>query len=469
MKQSGGSAARTLGAHIKALSTRRMQMSLRSARILGSVQYVRAMNGPNWRRLDKASNALVKRQNALGTELKRTSDRLNQLQRDIDRDLQTLKTSWVPPNRRAGWTSRRADLAKELKRRHLKPGAIKRLLDGLGKSSFAKSSSGAAKILDLRSRFMGAAERILLRGKVGARLARCVVALNAKAPKKVSARGVLRTCKTTQAWLTARERALYGALRAGKSLSAQLRSEGAEQRLRVAVKLAGALAKSRQVGQRRTDRELGEAAIAVGNTIRGLLRHLTLIDVLRVIDRSGDWTATKKQWVAAARALRFASPAERVKRVPLATLARRPKSVRQNTRIEVSGRLGMVHIGHIGAHKAISRAALSDSAGNSVTLEARHRKMDSAGMVEGCYVRAVGDWQAGPQNTVLLARHRYTEAADSSWIGWVTLRLRPMYEASTQGLATEWSWERGRDGAGNQLRYGLWGSNDRSPVSEDVL
>jgi hypothetical protein len=204
--------------------------------------------------------------------------------------------------------------------------------------------------------------------------------------------------------------------------------------------------------------------LLLGDALRALLRHAALSYRLAWLSAADPDSPDRVRWLrAAARPFPTAwlSPRERT----LEALDTRPRSVANQSPVTLAGTLGPVTIRHIG-FDPVSTANVRDRTGRfDVTVTAKHRKFDSSGMVGGSAVRVSGQWEHRAPETaspaLRLGQRRLAELAVRSWSDWITAELREVFEPSPQALTMQWSWEPGRDGAGNPLRYGVWCPSER--------
>jgi hypothetical protein len=461
MTTTRSAATRALLQSLKRLSSVRVPVGVGQLSAAGRSAYVKVTRRDNWKRLESAASRIEARQGAMEVRLLRSARLIAQQRLAVSELEAKLRSASSPFSSRPEWLERREALRAELVRRGKPAPYIARAVREIGSSSGSQLIKGVERLIALRAGQVEAALGLCLRGRSGSRLAKCVADLNRNPAGVSSASTLLRRASAIRARIRRREEAQHASLRKGR-LPAVSGIATLQADLVKAVNGAAFLASARRSNP--ADERLGVAALAVAGAIRALLRHLALCDVLAVISVAGRESESGKAWIKAAQQLPFESAAPAAKRIALSDLARGPGGLRGGARIQTEGVIGPVKITHR-AKKVISSAPILDSSGRGILIEAHHRKLDSAGMVEGAYARVVGEWGGKKASSLLLTRRGYEEAAKRDWVGWVTLRLRSIYEASPQGLDTEWSWELGVDGAGNQLRYGLWAANDRSPIA----
>jgi hypothetical protein len=128
-----------------------------------------------------------------------------------------------------------------------------------------------------------------------------------------------------------------------------------------------------------------------------------------------------------------------------------------------------VQVKHV-AGKPVSIARVNTTRGTRV-IGIPHIKLDSSGIVPGatvaarCRRGASVEWY--PDARVYELRRFATEQASAtSWADWLVLKTDDLFMSRPHGFAAAWTLERGRDGAGNPLRYGVWtdaSTYDRRP------
>jgi hypothetical protein len=261
--------------------------------------------------------------------------------------------------------------------------------------------------------------------------------------------------------LDERERELWRSLRAEDrfltwGIARDLR-EVAGRRL-----LLGAVPHAAQLAVQRAsvpdDAELGEQALLIGNVIRRLLRSVALGLSLESACR---WPTDAPPFRYWSRLATRASRSGSAWRWPFRTT---PANVMSTaTRSEgrprtVEGRVSSISIHHR-ARKAISRVTIERD-GAQIDAVIGHIKADSGGLVPGSWCRVAGVWRnestdaEGP--ALEIQRMALRDLAQRGWHEAISVGLASVYTPIPHGLAAEWSWEPGTDGAGNQLRYGTW-------------
>jgi hypothetical protein len=263
--------------------------------------------------------------------------------------------------------------------------------------------------------------------------------------------------------LDARERELWRNLRAEDRFLtwgvARDLKEVAGRRL-----LVGAVPHAAQlVTQRESDpnnAQLGIQALEMGNVIRRLLRGLALGLALESACRWPVDAPPFQFWTRLATRANRAGSAWRwpFRTTPANILSTATRSEGRPRTVE--GRVTSVTIRHR-ARKAISLVTIERD-GSSIDAVLGHIKADSGGLVPGSWCRVAGVWRnessdaEGP--ALELQRMALRDLAQDGWHEAILVGLSAMYTPISHGLAAEWSWEPGIDGAGNQLRYGTWHS-----------
>ena len=261
--------------------------------------------------------------------------------------------------------------------------------------------------------------------------------------------------------LDERERKLWQALRAEDrfltwGIARDLR-EVAGRRL-----LVGAVPHAAQLAVQRADApddgDLGDQALLMGSVIRRLLRALALALSLESACR---WPTDAPPFRFWSRLATRASRSGSAWRWPFRTT---PANILSTaTRSEgrprtVEGRVTSITIRHR-ARKAISLVTIERD-GAQIDAVIGHIKADSGGLVPGSWCRVAGVWRnestdaEGP--ALELQRMALRDLARDGWHEAITVGLTAVYNPISHGLAAEWSWEPGTNGAGNQLRYGTW-------------
>jgi hypothetical protein len=429
--------------------------------------YAVAIQRQDW---DELANRSRSRRSAY----ERTANQLLALRRSlqseyiVNGDAAAVYDEWyVPPRSRPDWAQLRGGVEAELRgrgrsRRQIGQAILQ--LQQLDEDTTVRIHR--QRILDTESD-LDQFYRRCLAGWIGAELAFRVAELNQHFRRGRRPRTDADTFVTdTSAYVEATERSYFEQLRSGFIPSPDFPARGeALDRLGAAIRYAAAAARTRAVSQT-ASWEAGPSALAVANSLRSLLRHVALRGQLRWAAADVE-ASSSREWLRAAATRGFETAWQWPRLHTIASLADRRNRVPDGTQVSVQGILGQVQITHV-ADVPVTNALVRDLQGNEIAITTKHRKADSGGMVEGCYVRVSGNWSRRDPRlqrpAVELMRHRLTELSGTSWTDWVTLRLRGIYEASPEALSVEWTWQPGTDGAGNQLRYKQWFAEERRPT-----
>lgn len=374
-----------------------------------------------------------------------------------------LGADWIPPARRPDWEQVRVLLAGELARQGVDADAIERrvaLVAGLSEASVAQA---ATRALESSTRHLDGIAYRNTACLMGATLAASVARFN---QQMASTAGVpAHLAQTLTEWdATARqhEKQVWRALKSGdlgQAAAAADQSSGWASALVLDVlpAHAAAIARERQAHPRRVDD--GLLAVHVGDTLRRLLLATALGRTVHWLAGWGASNPQVRQWMQAAASRGFAPVHAPPPGVQIATLLAHPLRF-DGKPVTVHGALGPVAVAHHG-EKVVSSAPVADATGQSISAVLPYIKLDSGGLVGGCYARLSGVWQArspeaagGP--ALKIDRRSLGDEGKDSWIAWVEAALRPVMQAVPHALDVGWSWEAGPDGAANALRYGMW-------------
>ncbi|GMU40062.1 MAG: hypothetical protein AMXMBFR23_09280 [Chloroflexota bacterium] len=261
--------------------------------------------------------------------------------------------------------------------------------------------------------------------------------------------------------LASDERALHAALKAGDPFVAwgravNLRRDAARRLFAGSIAHAALIASARQSAP--DDATLGELAVGYGRLIRGQLAAISAGHAVEWDTMWGAEGADFKAWCAAAAATSPGSGYRAPRSAAISSLASRPAALDGEERT-VSGRVTAVEITHRG-RKAISRATLTDGT-REVTVVLPYIKIDSGGLVPGAWASVSGTWratstEAGGGPALEVDRRAIASLGRTHWSERLLQMTDHIFWPVPHGLAVEWSWEPGTDGAGNQLRYGTW-------------
>lgn len=261
--------------------------------------------------------------------------------------------------------------------------------------------------------------------------------------------------------LDVRERELWRTLRAEDrflswSVARDLRAVAGRRLLVGAVPHAAQLARQRVATPDVS--QLGVQAMEMGNLVRRLLRAVALGLALESACRWPEDAAPFRYWVRLANGAGRSTSAWRWPfRTTTANLLSTATRSEGKART-IEGRVVAVNITHR-RRKAISLVTIE---ADGVRLDAvlPYIKADSGGLVPGSWCRLAGTWRnesADAEGPALeLQRMPLRELARVGWHEAISAGLASIFTPVSHGLAAEWSWESGTDGAGNQLRYGTW-------------
>lgn len=200
---------------------------------------------------------------------------------------------------------------------------------------------------------------------------------------------------------------------------------------------------------------LGPPALAAADLIRGLLLGQALAHRAAWAQLEG--LSSRREWREAA-ALPYPTRWQPPAPVDMSELWAHG-AAHAGQILTVEGVVGPVVNTHV-RRKVLSSAWLSNDEGLSVRVGIPHIKLDSAGLVEGAYARITGTYAVSDEEfgtpLVTVDRRSLQADAEHSWEDWARFQLRRVFTPIPHGLAMAWSWERGLDGANNQLRYGTW-------------
>ena len=405
-------------------------------------------------------------------------ERLGELDGAADRSVETLsrldrvpgiRRQLPPPsNQRSDWRRLRPGIVKRLREKGLSKAEAERAATGIGSFALAKHAE------ETRRRLWDAAEDLselhedAASSLCAALLAGAVSRFNRSAHRNDpdrTAPASAEWCAEVERGLRAGERGLHRALGSGDLFRAYLQAHdlamGAELQIEEGARHAAASARRRRATADRSEKAL---ARRIGDCLRELLRGVALGTVAAHAARGNESCPPTSDWVAAAGRLKFRDPTA----IPAWSVARLAEGDFPQTRdlIAVEGTISSLAITHR-ARKVVSVAELTDGGGRSVRIGLPYIKLDSGGVVPGASVRVVGSWGRSLEwlqgdNALVVDQRNLGDLARTSWRDWVTDALRYTFEPSPHGLEMSWSWERGADGAGNQLRFGTWAAR-RTP------
>lgn len=257
------------------------------------------------------------------------------------------------------------------------------------------------------------------------------------------------------------ERLLHAALKSRDPFVAwgravNLRRDAARRLFAGSLAHAALIARQRQASP--DDATLGALATGYGTLIRGQLAAMSVGHAVEWDTMWGEHGADFDAWCDAAAATSPGSGYRAPRSASIASLASRPGQA-DGTERTIAGRVTGVTITHRG-RKAISTATVTDGTAE-VTVVLPYIKLDSAGLVPGAWARIAGTWraassEAGGGPALEVDRRAIATLGRTNWSERLLHVTGHIFTPVPHGLAAEWSWEPGTDGAGNQLRYGTW-------------
>jgi hypothetical protein len=429
--------------------------------------YAAAIERQDWAALEKAARTVLARNRAVLRDLLAARRALTPHIAANAEVAAVFRKHFVPPRSRPEWPRAEQLLRRELRQRGRTAEQIERLITRL--SSLDASTTPRRHLEVLRAhevRLDGFARRAMA-GLMGAHLAAAVGAFNRVARRTGPGRDAAAFARRAVRVVETAERGFHRALRRGRIPAVPLGpGPGIARLLRKGAVSAARIAAARR-GSRGTTSD-DRAALLAGDALRTVLRHVALRYRLTWLGATDPDSPERMRWLRMAAQRPFPTGWKPPRERSVTTLAHRPRAVRDGTPVTLAGTLGPVTIRHIG-QTPVSTATLRERARSSeIVVTAKHRKFDSSGMVGGSAVRVSGSWEhrapetAGP--ALRLERQRLADLATRSWSDWVTAELRQVYESSPQALTIRWSWEPGRDGAGNPLRYRVWFPDERESL-----
>jgi hypothetical protein len=426
------------------------------------VTYADLINDADWRGLARASASKLTAYGRVARQLVAYRELVGK-QFELNRSLAPVfEREFVPPRARPDWHERSRALREDLHERGLsrrKVGTALKTYSSLRADTVTVEHRHA--LANAETEIAPFARRCFA-GLMGAHLAGAVAEFNLAVKAHVhEPRDAAGATKRTVAVLERTERGYWQTLQRERIPSVDLGpSADLRKRLSDATTYAAALAV-----QRKHDASTAEhrAALEAADAIRAVLRHYALRYQLHWAGSALAGSPELSEWWRGA-SHPFASAARPPRRGSVPALAARPRSVRAGTPLTIEGLLVGLAVRHP-AGKAISIATVRDARGHEVTVAAKHRKLDSSGMVPGSFVRISGEWAKDIREigkpALSVERLALNDLAEQSWTDWVTARMRGTYEPTPQAITAGWSWEPGVNGAGNPLRYRVWYEPER--------
>lgn len=424
-------------------------------------EYLTAIQSENWRKLD-----------ALGRRYRGDHERNISVLHRIATDAKTVWTEvnafralvrLLPPlGKVAGWKAVREKTGELLREKGLPSDRIEQLLSNAERSGGSKFSSDARRDASALVDDIDEAHQMEARSWIGGVLAECVANFNRSRPSPH-----LHTRRDIRAWTTRTNHALariyrqiHSALAKGDVLALSGAAEQlgacAKDGLAIGSKLAAWLAIT---GTKVDSLPRGHVQLALdtAEVIRFALEASALSERLTFLCRLPHQYGPLARWMSAARKLTWSHSSDAV---ALHEASSPPSKRTEGAIITMQGRIQSLQISHR-ARKAISSATLRDGRGDDVIVAIPYIKLDSGGLVPGSVARITGRYSRRVEwlensSALIVKRKSYQRSGQFSWREWVKVELRPIFEAVPHGLEVSWSWEKGRNGAGNQLRYGVW-------------
>jgi hypothetical protein len=367
--------------------------------------------------------------------------------------------SWTPLRKRPDWSDIRSAILTDARDTMSRRDA-ERLVEVVGKRSARQMKAQILNPLQDIAADLNETSESWHAALVGAELAQAVGSFNLRVrpplPEPDLMASWLRSQNKTlrdhqrRIW-TALGRADAADLAAG---SKALLAWASGETLDTALKTAAALARTRSTTRSRW--ALGPQALATADLIRGLLFGQALAHRAAWSELAG--LSYSRMWREAASRLAYPTQWRPPPNVKTGDLWADGARYAGQT-VTVEGVVGPVTNLHV-RRKVLSSAWLSNDQGHSVRVGIPHFKLDSAGFVEGAYAKVSGEYSLADQEfgtpLVTVGRRSLKEDAQHSWEDWVHFQVRRVFTPVPHGLTLTWSWERGLDGASNQLRYGTW-------------
>jgi hypothetical protein len=429
------------------------------------VESLVAMQRADWSGLDRKAGAY--RRDAAGDlkGIRRQQADLVQLAGDVATLEKAAQRGWKRPKDRDDWPDIEAALVKKLRQKQLTPKQIE-----VGVANFAKADADdmMKPLKDPLAAYehqLDASATMRFSALAAADVAAAVAAVNkavqrARSPKKPP-EGLARSSTDK---LFASLKALKAALRSGRRSSVLAKSAQCESAAaREIERLVDPVAYWIRLGNRSGQLEPARNGLPLADALRLALLASSAARVAAWKIALAESSEMRALWIEAA-AKSFASVYRPPAPTPLADVARAPARF-DGKRITIQGLVGPVAIVHRGPDKVISTTSLSDGRGAVVSVGLSFIKLDSGGLVPGCYAVLTGTFRAHGEEfsapTLQIERRRLAEDGKSSWLDWVQLQLLPVVTPVPHALGGRWSWAGGANGPGNLLRYGTWSDGRR--------
>ena len=431
-----------------------------AAKVRDSYKYTTSIQSEAWDKLAAHSKAELTKYLEIMQTLSGIQKELNLLYRELHLSPSESGRLPGPVTEQPEWETWRERLAVKLKDKGLDQKQVDLFLSRLAKTSGKSIVASLQKRLTDQAQTMNSLYFSELRGFSAAHFGIAAAHFNTFTPRK---KDTLNTkwLEAIEQDLTKKEEYLWQALRSQDTReiisSANSLTVFSQSNLAEIAEQAALLAAKRKDHPEKTSDDF--TAIQTGNLLRLLLQSITLGSYAAWL---GNWEPDMKiadDWIKAAKKLPFDVQAkDRFITVNDFLKSRRA----DDAAVSIAARIKSVAISHMGQN-AVSLAELADDSkdGQTLNLTIPYIKLDSTGMVPGASVRLTGKfsskvkWLNG-KSALVLDRLKYTELKKTSWRYWVTAELRSVFDLIPNGLAAEWSWEIGCNGAANPLRYGVW-------------
>lgn len=275
---------------------------------------------------------------------------------------------------------------------------------------------------------------------------------SARNPSPVDIDEILTVASTTleKGWEDLRQAFKSDRLNVVTFAALALRRTAARQLVGPIPRAAGAIAAGQSPAE--------TVAISIGECARELFTAFAAGSLIAWETGWGRNWPRMASWCDTARNTRSASMP--FKRKPVLT-TNQLSSRRDGSIVTVNGSIVSLTITHRG-RKAISIATLQDDQG-LVELVVPYIKMDSGGMVPGCFARAVGIWRRANPETgrpgLLVDRLAASEARGLAQAA--RFLIADVASPWPHNLNLAWSLKPGSNGAVNLLRHGTWHDSGR--------
>jgi hypothetical protein len=421
--------------------------------------YVRIAPTGHWDRVvAQAQRERVRARRGL-VELRPIRDKVRSIGEEADSFTSAAKSSWTPLQSRADWPAIRAEILQGAPA-SLPRAKANKLVDSIGALGSTQITKQVLQPVDDMAVRVEASSASWHSGLVGAELARSVATFNLRVRPTLGPTATVRTFLRTEATsLRTHQQRIHKALARGdetriEAAADALLASASGAAFGTALKTAAALARARSNPSDRWS--LGPLALETGELIRALLLAQALAHRTAWVNAAG--LATSERWRDAATRLSFPTNWTPPATTKLSAIAAQAAQL-DGTVISVEGVVGPVTNLHQ-RRKVLSSAWLFDDRGHGIRIGVTHFKLDTTGLVEGAYARVTGRYSVVDTEfgEPLVRIGRRTLGADSkqSWTDWTALELRRIFTPVPHGLTMSWTWERGVNGANNQLRYGSW-------------